>query len=67
MIDNPASRSLIVLLRLSMAWTFLYAASHQVFVDWSVAGFLGGAKTFHGLFALFTGPVVAPLITFLVS
>jgi thiosulfate dehydrogenase [quinone] large subunit len=50
-----------------MAWTFLYAASHQVFVDWSVAGFLGGAKTFHGLFALFTGPVVAPLITFLVS
>jgi thiosulfate dehydrogenase (quinone) large subunit len=67
MIDNPASRSLIVLLRLSMAWTFLYAASHQVFVGWSVAGFLGSAKTFHGLFALFTGPVVAPVITFLVS
>ena len=67
MIDNPASRLLIVLLRLSMAWTFLYAASHQVFVDWSVVGFLGSAKTFHGFFGLFTGPIVAPVITFLVS
>jgi len=31
----------IFLLRVLMAWTFLYAASHQVFVpDWSVVGFL---------------------------
>lgn len=67
MVDNPASRSLILLLRLSMAWTFLYAASHQVFAGWSVAGFLGSAKTFHGFFEMFTGPGIAPAITFLVS
>jgi thiosulfate dehydrogenase [quinone] large subunit len=68
MIDNQSTRTLIFLLRLSMAWTFLYAASHQVFVPgWSVVGFLGHTKTFHGLFSVFTGPVVAPVISFLVS
>ncbi len=51
-----------------MAWTFLYAASHQVFVPgWSVVGFLHSTKTFHGFYSLFTGPVVAPVLTFLVE
>jgi thiosulfate dehydrogenase [quinone] large subunit len=68
-IGNATSeRALIVLLRLSMAWVFLYAASHQVFdPGFSVAGFLGTTKTFHGLFELFTGPVLAPITTFLVA
>ncbi len=58
----------IFLLRMLMAWTFLYAASHQVLVPgWSVAGFLGKTKTFHDLFAVFTTPTVAPIITFLVA
>ena len=58
----------IFLLRVLMAWTFLYAASHQVFApDWSVVGFLSHTKTFHDLFAIFTGPSVAPVITFLVG
>ncbi|HWE21579.1 MAG TPA: DoxX family protein [Hyphomicrobiaceae bacterium] len=58
----------IFLLRMLMAWTFLYAASHQVFVpDWSVAGFLNRTKTFHDLFAIFTTPSVAPVVTFLVG
>jgi thiosulfate dehydrogenase [quinone] large subunit len=58
----------IFLLRMLMAWTFLYAASHQVLVpDWSVAGFLSRTKTFHDLFAVFTTPDVAPIVTFLVG
>src|SRR5262245_27653003 len=58
----------IFLLRMLMAWTFLYAASHQVFVPgWSVVGFLNKTKTFHDLFAIFTSPSVAPIITFLVG
>lgn len=66
--DMSASRTLLLLLRLSLAWVFLYAASHQVFVPgWSVAGFLSSTKTFNGLFTLFTGPVIAPIISFLVS
>jgi thiosulfate dehydrogenase [quinone] large subunit len=52
-----------------MAWTFLYAASHQgIFApDWSVAGFLSRTKTFHDIFAVFTTPNLAPIVTFLVS
>lgn len=66
--NSIAERSLIFLLRMAMAWTFLYAASHQVFVSgFSVTGFLGSAKTFHGFFEYFSGPIVAPVITFLVA
>jgi thiosulfate dehydrogenase (quinone) large subunit len=68
MTDDRSVRSLIFLLRLSLAWVFLYAASHQVFVSgWSVTGFLEHTKTFHGLFSVFTGPLAAPVVSFLVS
>ena len=51
-----------------MAWTFLYAASHQVFdPHFSIVGFLSHTKTFHDLYAGFTKPAVAPILTFLVS
>ena len=51
-----------------MGWTFLYAASHQVFVPgWSIAGFLNRTKTFHDFFAFFTTPEVEPIVSFLVS
>ncbi|HWB44555.1 MAG TPA: hypothetical protein VG900_03875 [Hyphomicrobiaceae bacterium] len=61
-------KAFISLLRGLMAWTFLYAASHQVFVPgWSVAGFLNHTKTFHDLFAIFTGPTIAPIVSFLVG
>lgn len=69
----PSSRpqieqTLLLILRLSMAWVFLYAASHQVFVSgWSAAGFLGHTKTFNWLFAPMAAPAVAPLISFLVA
>jgi thiosulfate dehydrogenase (quinone) large subunit len=59
---------LIIFFRLAMAWTFLYASSHQVFVSgWTVAGFLNSTKTFHGVYSLFTGPTIAPILTFLVA
>lgn len=61
-------KSLLLYFRLTMAWTFLYAASHQVFdPKWSVVGFLSRTKTFHSLFAVFTTPVMAPITTFLVE
>lgn len=67
MVDNTRSRTLLVLLRLSMAWVFLYAASHQIGGGFSVTGFLTHTKTFHGLFSIFTGPSVAPVVSFLVA
>jgi thiosulfate dehydrogenase (quinone) large subunit len=61
-------RSIILFFRLAMAWTFLYAASHQVFdPKFSVAGFLSHTKTFHDVYTVFTTPMVAPILTFLVS
>jgi thiosulfate dehydrogenase [quinone] large subunit len=65
---TTTEKSFIFSLRMLMAWTFLYAASQQVFVPgWSVVGFLSSTKTSHDLFAVFTGPTVAPIITFLVG
>jgi thiosulfate dehydrogenase (quinone) large subunit len=66
--SSSVEKSLIVYFRLTMAWTFLYAASHQVFVpDFSVVGFLSHTKTFHNFFAMFTTPTMAPITTFLVE
>jgi thiosulfate dehydrogenase (quinone) large subunit len=68
MTDNKSERALIVFFRLAMAWTFLYAASHQVFVPgWSVAGFLNSTKTFHSFYSQLTGPGFAAVLTFLVE
>jgi thiosulfate dehydrogenase (quinone) large subunit len=67
--DSTATkRALILFFRLAMAWTFIYAASHQVFDPaWSVAGFLKGTKTFHEVYAPFTTERWAPVLTFLVG
>src|ERR1051325_4060408 len=68
MTDSRAERTLVLVFRLLMAWTFIYAASHQAFVaNFSVIGFLNSTKTFHGLFALFTAPAIAPVVSFLVA
>lgn len=68
MTDTTLERSLIVFFRLAMGWTFLYAASHQVFDPaFTVVGFLSHTKTFHNLFAVFTTPTMAPATTFLVE
>jgi len=61
-------KTLVLYLRFLMAWTFLYAASHQVFVpSFTVVGFLKTTKTFHDQFAFFTTPTMAPITTFLVE
>jgi thiosulfate dehydrogenase [quinone] large subunit len=66
--QSAIERCLIVFFRLAMGWTFLYAASHQVFVPgWSIAGFLEHTKTFHDFFAAFTTPTVAPIVSFFVA
>ena len=58
--SGTLERAFVVFFRLAMAWTFLYAASHQVFdPKWSVVGFLSHTKTFHNLFAVFTTPAMA--------
>ncbi len=68
MSDSPIEKFLIVFFRFTMAWTFLYAASHQVFVpSFSVVGFLSHTKTFHDVFVVFTTPTMAPITTFMVE
>jgi thiosulfate dehydrogenase [quinone] large subunit len=68
MYDTPTEKYLIIFFRLTMAWTFLYAASHQVFVpSFSVVGFLNHTKTFHDVFVIFTTPTTAPITTCLVE
>lgn len=66
--ELKSEQALIVFFRLAMAWTFLYAASHQVFnPTWSIVGFLSRTKTFHDLFVVFTMPTIAPVVTVLVE
>ncbi len=68
MVTSKVEERLILYFRLTMAWTFLYAASHQVFdPSFTVVGFLSHTKTFHDLFAAFTTPTMAPITTFLVE
>ncbi len=68
MTDSNFERAQIVFFRLAMGWTFLYAASHQVFdPNWTVVRFLDQTKTFHDLFALFTTPTMAPITTLMVK
>ncbi|TMJ01566.1 MAG: DoxX family protein [Alphaproteobacteria bacterium] len=68
MSDSNAERNLVFIFRMLMAWTFIYAASHQAFVEnFSIVGFLGHTKTFHDFFALFTAPAIAPVVSFMVA
>jgi thiosulfate dehydrogenase [quinone] large subunit len=61
-------RRFALIFRLLMAWTFLYAASHQVFnPKFSAAGFLRQTKTFHDVYAALATPAMDPILTFLVS
>jgi thiosulfate dehydrogenase [quinone] large subunit len=68
MIDSTLGRGITFYFRIAMGWTFLYAASHQVFVpEFTVVGFLNSTKTFHDLFTIFTTPTMAPITTFMVE
>jgi thiosulfate dehydrogenase [quinone] large subunit len=65
---NSTDRTFIFIFRMLMAWTFIYAASHQAFVEnFTVVGFLSHTKTFHDFFAVFTAPAIAPIVSLLVA
>jgi thiosulfate dehydrogenase (quinone) large subunit len=66
--QSSTDRSFVLAFRLLMAWTFLYAASHQVFnPKFSAAAFLSHTKTFHDVYAVLATPTMDPILTFLVS
>jgi thiosulfate dehydrogenase [quinone] large subunit len=68
MADSRLEKALLLFFRLSMGWTFLYAASHQLFdPQFSAAGFLAHTKTFHDFFAQFATPAMEPITNFLVE
>src|ERR1700681_3069185 len=68
MSNSLMEKSLILYFRFVMAWMFLYAASHQVFVPgFRVGGFLGHTKDWHDVFVVFTTPTMAPITTFMVE
>lgn len=65
---NGMDRRLTFFFRLAIGWVFLYAGTWQVLSpSFSAADFLDHIKTFHGLFAWFAGPSIAPTVTFLVK
>jgi thiosulfate dehydrogenase [quinone] large subunit len=65
--ESALERFLILFFRLTIGWTFLYAAIHHFGDDKFVAGFLSHTKTFHDVYAPFTNPAIAPTLTFLVE
>jgi len=68
MTESSTERRFILLFRLLMAWTFLYAASHQVFnPKFSAVTFLSRTKTFHNVYAVLATPAMDPVLTFLVG
>ena len=68
MTHSTAERKFILVFRLLMAWTFLYAASHQVFnPKFSAVGFLRQTETFHDVYAVLATQAMDPILTFLVS
>ena len=65
--ESVLEQSLILFFRLMIGWTFLYAAIHHFGDDKFVVGFLSNTKTFHAVYAPFTHPVIAPVLTSLVE
>jgi thiosulfate dehydrogenase (quinone) large subunit len=65
--ETTLQRTMIVLLRVSMGWVFLWAAIRQIpNPDWSAVGFLSGAKTFPAFFELMATPPFLTIINVLV-
>jgi thiosulfate dehydrogenase (quinone) large subunit len=65
---DSLERKLIFFFRVAMGWIFLHAGLGQVLAPhFSIVPFLEHTKTFHDAFAIFTGPIIAPLVGVLVS
>jgi thiosulfate dehydrogenase [quinone] large subunit len=68
MAPGKMETNLLVYFRILMAWTFLYAASHQLFdPKFNASGFLEHTKTFHDFFIMFANPAMIPVTNFLVE
>ena len=56
----------LVVARIAAGWLFFYAGITKVMnTEWSAAGFLGGAKTFPGLYAWFADSSIIGVVNFL--
>lgn len=67
MTETKLDKTIILVLRILVGWTFLYAGSWQVLQNASAAGFLGHVVTFHDFFAHFGTPAVLPYTSFLMK
>ena len=62
------SNRLIVALRVSLGWLFLYSGTEKILDShWTAGGFLAGAKTFTAFYAWFASPAILPLTNWLNS
>jgi thiosulfate dehydrogenase [quinone] large subunit len=64
---SNAEKYFIVFFRLTIGWTFLYAAMYHFGDNKFVVGFLSHVKTFHGVYAPLTNLTFLPILTFLVE
>lgn len=56
----------LFLLRIALGWLFFYAGITKIINPaWSAAGYLKGAKTFHGFYAWLSSPSTLPTVNFL--
>jgi len=63
---NRAQKISLFLLRIALGWMFFYAGITKVLDPaWSAAGYIQGAKTFHGLYQFFAAPGVLPIVNIL--
>src|SRR5215468_3459072 len=65
--NSGVERALLLFFRLTIGWTFLWAAIHHFGDAKFVAGFLSHTKTFHDVYAPLTSPDIAPVLTFMVE
>jgi thiosulfate dehydrogenase [quinone] large subunit len=66
--ETGLQNSMLVLFRLLLGWTFLYAGTNQVLnANWTAGRFLAHAKIFPEMFAWFGSPAVVPYVDFLVQ
>ncbi|MBO0750909.1 MAG: DoxX family protein [Bradyrhizobiaceae bacterium] len=65
--QSALEQFLIVFFRITVGWTFLFAAIHHFGDDKFVTGFLSSTKTFHDVYAPLTNEAIAPALTFLVE
>ncbi len=64
---STLDKGVIVALRVTVGWAFLYAGSWQILQNYSAAGFLNHVVTFHNFFAIFAAPAVLPYTDFLMK